>query len=372
MIPVCEPTLTGKEKEYVADCLDTNWISSNGKYIKQFEEKFSNYCGVNHGVSCSNGTVALHLAMKALNIGYGDEVIVPSFTMISCAKSVVYTGATPVFVDAEKDSWNIDVNKIEEKITKRTKAIMPVHIYGHPCDMDKIMKIAEKYNLYIIEDCAEAHGAEYKGKKVGSFGHINCFSFYANKIITTGEGGMVVTNDEKINEKLRSLKNLAFGTGAQRYIHKEVGFNYRMTNIQAAIGLAQLENIDSFIKGRRKNAQEYNAAFKTVKGLVLPVEKEEVKNVYWMYGVLVNQEFGMEKEQVMEDLLAKGIETRSFFHPMHLQPIFKNDLRYYRSVEGKFPVSEELGRTGFYLPSSSHLSDEQRKEVINKFIALRK
>ncbi|MDI6737846.1 MAG: DegT/DnrJ/EryC1/StrS family aminotransferase, partial [Nanoarchaeota archaeon] len=248
MIPVCEPCMAGKELEYVSDCIKTNWISSNGRYITQFEDSFSRYCGTKYGIGCSNGTVALHLALAAIGIGPGDEVIIPDFTMIATANAVAYCGATPIPVDSEPRTWNMDVRQIKEKITSKTKAIMPVHIYGHPVDMDPLLKLAKEHNLLVIEDAAEAHGALYKNRKTGSLGDAACFSFYANKLITTGEGGMVVTNNEQIAEKARLLRNHAFGK--PRFVHNEIGFNYRMTNIQAAIGCAQMEKIDEFVDAR--------------------------------------------------------------------------------------------------------------------------
>lgn len=355
-IPVCEPFLTGKEMEYVMDCLRTNWISSAGKYVNEFEQRFAEYIGCKYGISTTSGTTALHLALAALKIGRGDEVIVPAFTMIAPVFAVVYTGAKPVLVDADPETWNIDVNKIEEKITPNTKAIIPVHIYGHPCDMDPIMEIAEKYNLWVIEDAAEAHGAEYKGKKVGSFGHVSCFSFYANKIITTGEGGMVVTNDEKIAERARRLKDQAYSP-ERRFLHTDIGFNYRMTNIQAAIGLAQLEHIDEFVEMRRRNAYLYNSRLKDVPGITLPPEKEWAKNVYWMYSILIEEnEFGMSRDELMEKLKERGIETRTFFIPMHEQPAFLN-LGLFKGE--RYPVAESLGKQGLYLPSSTGLKKEE-------------
>ena len=355
-IPVCEPFLTGKEMEYVMDCLRTNWISSAGKYVNEFEQRFAEYIGCKYGISTTSGTTALHLALAALKIGRGDEVIVPAFTMIAPVFAVVYTGAKPVLVDADPETWNIDVNKIEEKITPNTKAIIPVHIYGHPCDMDPIMEIAEKYNLWVIEDAAEAHGAEYKGKKVGSFGHVSCFSFYANKIITTGEGGMIVTNDEKIAERARRLKDQAYSP-ERRFLHTDIGFNYRMTNIQAAIGLAQLEHIDEFVEMRRRNAYLYNSRLKDVPGITLPPEKEWAKNVYWMYSILIEEnEFGMSRDELMERLKGRGIETRTFFIPMHEQPAFLN-LGLFKGE--RYPVAERLGKQGLYLPSSTGLKKEE-------------
>jgi perosamine synthetase len=355
MIPVCEPLLGGKELEYVTDCLKSNWISSKGKYIEEFEEKFANYCGCKYGISTTSGTAALHLAVASLGIGPGDEVIIPASTMAATAFAVVYTGAKPVLVDAERVTWNIDVTRIEEKITPRTKALMPVHIYGHPCDMDSIMQIANRHNVYVIEDAAEAHAAEYKGRKTGGIGHVGCFSFYANKIITTGEGGMMTTNDKNIAGRARRLKDLAHSPG-KRFLHTDIAFNYRMTNIQAAIGLAQLERIDELAEMRRRNAHLYNSRLKDISGITLPVEKGWVKNVYWMYGLLIEDEFGMSRDELMNRLREKGIETRTFFVPMHQQPAFLN-IGLFRGES--YPVAEELEERGLYLPSGSGLTKDQ-------------
>lgn len=359
MIPVCEPFLVEKELEYVTDCLKTNWISSRGKYIEEFERKFANYCGCKYGISTTSGTTAIHLALASLEIGPGDEVIVPTFTMISTVFAIVYTGAKPVLVDAEPQTWNIDVTKIEDKITKRTRAIMPVHIYGHPCDMDPIMELAMKYNLWVIEDAAEAHGAEYKGRKVGGIGQANCFSFYANKIITTGEGGMVITNDRQIAEKARGLKDLAHSK-EKRFLHIDLGFNYRMTNIQAAIGLAQLERIDELVQRRRNNAYLYNSLLKDIGGIKLPPEKEWAKNVYWMYSILIKDEFGMSRDELMSKLGQKGIETRSFFIPMHRQPVFRNMGIFDKE---SYAIAEELSSKGLYLPSGSGLTEVEIRYI---------
>jgi len=353
MIPVCYPFIGEKELEYVTDCVKTNWISSKGKYVKEFENNFAKYCDFKYGIATTNGTTALHLALACLGISKGDEVIIPSFTMIATAFAVVYCGAKPVLVDAKPDTWNIDTNKIEEKITDKTKAIMPVHIYGHPCNMDPIMELAKKYNLYIVEDAAEVHGAEYKGKKAGSIGDIGCFSFYANKIITCGEGGMIITNDDKIAEKAKSLKNLSFPKGKRIYKHSEVGYNYRMTNIQAAIGLAQLEKIDELIERRRKNAHLYNKLLK---------EKEWVKNVYWMYSILIEDEFGISRDKLMSKLEEKGIETRPFFVPIHQQPVF-HKMGWYE--DENYPIAERLALGGINLPSSSGLKKREIKYICN-------
>jgi len=366
MIPVCEPTIGEEELRNVTDCIKTNWISSKGKYIEEFENKFSKYCGVKHGITTSNGTTALHLAVSSLGIGKDDEVIMPTFTMIATAFAVTYTGAKPVFVDSEPETWNINVEKIEEKITKKTKAIMPVHIYGHPCNMDPIRNIAEDHNLYVIEDAAEAHGAEYKDKKTGSLSDIACFSFYANKIITTGEGGMVVTDDDEIAEKVRELKDLAHSR-KKRFLHENVGFNYRMTNIQAAIGVAQMEKIDKFVEARRNNAKLYNSILKDIDGITLPPEKPWAKNVYWMYSIVIDKKkFGMNRDELMDKLKEKGIDTRTFFVPMHRQPV------YFGTSKDNFPVSEYLSGNGLYLPSSSKLTKEEIREVCDAISSLRK
>lgn len=361
MIPVCEPLLGEKEVEYVLDCLKTNWISSMGKYIGKFEEKFAGYCNCKYGIATTNGTTALHLALVSCGIGSGDEVIIPTYTMIASAFAVAYTGAIPVLVDADPETWNIDVNQIEARITPRTKAIMPVHIYGHPCDMGPIMEIAERYKLYVIEDAAEAHGAEYKGNRAGGIGHVNCFSFYANKIITTGEGGMVTTSNESIAERARSLKDLAHSKG-KRFLHTDIAYNYRMTNIQAAIGLAQLERINELIEMRRRNAYLYNSRLINIPGITLPPEKEWAKNVYWMYAILLHNDFGMSRDELMIRLKEKGIDTRAFFIPVHRQPAF---LKMGLFAGERYPIAEGLEKQGLYLPSSSGLTEDQINQVCN-------
>lgn len=357
MIPVCEPKLGGKELEYVTDCIKTNWISSKGKYITEFEEKFSKYCGAKYGIATSNGTTALHLALASLGIKTGDEVIIPTFTMIATVNSVTYTGAKPVLVDSEPKTWNMDPSEIKKKVTPRTNAIMVMHTYGHPCDMDPIREIAEKHDLYVIEDAAEAHGAEYKGKRTGSLSDAGCFSFYANKIITTGEGGMVVTSDDKIAEMAKLLRDQAFEP--KRFIHRYVGFNYRITNLQAAVGVAQMEIIDESVNTRRRNAQLYNSLLKDVKGITLPPDASWAKNVYWMYTVLIEDSFGMSRDDLMEFLKGKGIDTRSAFYPVHAQPV------YAKQYAGeKYPVADELSRKGINLPSGNTLTKSQIETVV--------
>ena len=352
IIPVCQPTLEGNEKKYVNQCMDTNWISSRGRFVDEFEEKFARYCGVRYGITTNSGTTALHLALATMGIGEGDEVIIPSFTMISTANAIAYLDAEPVVVDVEPETWNIDPGRIEEKITEKTRAIIPIHTYGHPADMDRLEEIADKHNLAIVEDAAEAHGAEYKGRRVGSFGEMASFSFYANKIITTGEGGMIVTDNPERAELLQTMRNYGF-TQERHFWHKVMGFSYRMTNLQAAIGLGQFERIDQLLEARRSNARLYNELLSDVSGITTPPESEDVKSVYWMYGVLVEDEFGITKDQLRQKLADHGIETRSFFIPIHLQPIYS----YLLSDE--YPVSEELGKKGFYLPSASSLKAHQ-------------
>jgi len=304
----------------------------------------------------------LHLALVSLGISKGDEVIIPDLTFVATANAVIYTGAKPVFVDSEKRTWNINPDKIEEKITDKTKAIIPVHVYGHPCDMDKIMEIAKKHNLFVIEDCAEAHGAEYKGKKIGSFCDIGCFSFYGNKILTTGEGGMCVTNNERLAERMRFLKDHGMSK-EKRYWHPEIGFNHRMTNIQAALGVAQLERINEIIEIKRKNAFLYNSLLKDVKGISLPPEEEYAKNVYWMYSILIEEDFPINRDELIIKLKENGIDSRPFFYPINVMPPYKSDER--------FPIAEELSKKGINLPSSVKLKIEDIEKiasVIKQFI----
>ena len=350
MIPVATPSIGEKELEYVCDAVKSGWISSQGKYVQQFEEQFAKYCGVRYGASVANGTVALHLALSLLGIRRNDEVIIPALTYISVANAVAYTGAKPVFVDSDPYTWCINPDKIEEKINRNTKAIMPVHLYGHPAEMELIMEIAKRYGLYVIEDAAEAHGAEYKGKKVGSIGDIGVFSFYGNKIITTGEGGMILTNRQTWHERAQFLKNHAMSKD-QRYFHSEVGFNYRLTNIQAALGLAQLERIDDFIEKKRKIAQTYNRLLGDLKGITLSPEASWCKNVFWMYSVIVEDGFGLSRNELMNRLSENGIETRPFFVCMHKQPPYASNL--------ELPVAERLSARGINLPSSVNLKEEE-------------
>ncbi len=366
MIPVCEPVLDGREMDYVIDCIKTNWISSAGKYIDQFEEKFGEYCGVPHAVACSNCTTGLHMAMVALGIGPGDEVIIPDFTLIVSANTVILAGAKPVLVDVDSRTWCLDANKIEERITPRTKAIMAVHMYGHPCDMERIGKIAEKHGLYVIEDCAQAHGAEINGKKTGSFSDVACFSFYGNKILTTGEGGMVLCKDPGLADKLRLLRNQGFQE--PRFVHEVMGYNYRITNIQAAIGLAQTESVESKIEKKRFIGHTYNTLLKDVPDLTLPHEEPWAKNVYWMYGIVLGEGFGRTKDELMTMLRDRGVDTRSFFCPMSLQPVFKGDDPRFPDTSTTYPVSVDLWNRGLYLPSGIGITEDQMTEVAAKVL----
>lgn len=359
IIPVCEPVLEGNELKYIKECIRENWISSTkGKYIKRFEEDFARICQTKYAVSCTSGTAALHIALAALGIGKGDEVIIPTFTMIATPNAVAYLQANPVLVDAEPFTWNIDPEKIERKITTRTKAIIVVHTYGHPAPMDKILRIARRHNLAVVEDAAEAHGAVYKGKKVGSIGDIGCFSFYANKIVTTGEGGMVTTNSKRLAKIAFALKNHAFSEG-RHFWHKYLGYNYRLTNLQAAIGLAQLERFDDLLSKRISNAKYYNSLLRDVKGIRLPPQKKEVRNVYWMYSILIEDSFGLTRDRLRSYLAQKGIETRTFFIPIHLQPVYFNIFK-----KESFPISEQLCQRGMYLPSSSNLKMKEIEYIV--------
>jgi perosamine synthetase len=355
LIPVNEPFIGEHETQYVLECLRTGWISSEGKFIQEFEKGWAAYCGMKHGVAVSNGTVALEIAVGCLDLKAGDEVIMPSFTIISCAQAVTHYGGVPVLVDSDPRTWCMDVDQVEAKITPRTRAIMPVHIYGHPVDMDSIRALARKYHLIVIEDAAEAHGAEYKGIKCGGLGDINCFSFYANKIITTGEGGMVLTNDEAHAERLRSLRNLCFKK-ERRFYHTEIGNNYRLTNLQAAIGLAQMERIETSVQKKRWMAQAYHDRLRDLSMLQLPIEEPWAKNVYWMYGVVLAESSGMDAVEFAKRLLEKGIMTRPFFLGMHEQPVF-HEMGLFNGEH--YLVAERIARQGLYLPSGMTITESQ-------------
>jgi perosamine synthetase len=360
-IPVCEPYLGGREAEYVRDCLSSNWISSAGKYLAQFEAGFARYCGCEHGIATTSGTTALHLAVVAAGLGSGDEIIMPAFTIAAPVFAALYVGAIPVLVDVDPETWTMRVDEVAAKVGPRTQAILPIHMYGHPCDMDPVTELAQRHDLWVLEDAAEVHGAEYKGRKCGSLGDAACFSFYANKIISTGEGGMVVTSDGAFAERCRSLKNLGFNRD-RRFLHDHVGFNYRMTNLQAAIGLAQLENVEEYVALRRRHAASYTALLRDVEGLRLPAERAWARNVYWMYGIVVEDNFGCSRNELVAGLAERGVETRTFFIPMHEQPVFhQHDL--FRNEH--YPVASDLGRRGLYLPSSTGLSEADLTYVVD-------
>lgn len=358
MIPVYEPDLSGRETEYVLNCVSSGWISGIGDYVRSFEEGFSRYCGASYGIATCNGTVALDLALATLNIGAGDEVIVPNLTFVATANAVRHVGAWPAFVDSEPETWNMDPDRIEEAVTPRTKGIIVVHLYGHPANMDPIMRIAHKHGLFVIEDASEAHGAMYRRHRVGSIGHIGCFSFYGNKIITTGEGGMLVTNNAGLARRARFLRGQAMG-GDIPYWHPEVGYNFRMTNLQAAVGVAQLERIDDIIERKRSIARSYTRRLERLSGISLPPEADWAASVFWMYSVLIRPDSGRSRDEVRADLQAQGIETRPFFYPLGTLPPYISAL-----ARRRFPVSERLAQQGINLPSSPKLTEADIERVV--------
>lgn len=350
--PVYQPSLTGNEKKYVDECLDSTWISSKGKFIGKFEDDFAKFIGVDYATSVCNGTVAVHLALVALGIGAGDEVIVPTFTYIASANPVLVVNAKPIFVDSLADTWQMDPKDIEAKITDKTKAIVVVHLYGHPCDMDSIMAIAKKHNLYVIEDCAEAIGSKYKGKTVGSFGDIGCFSFFGNKTMTCGEGGMVVTSDAMLADRLRRYKNQG-NAKYREYWNDILGFNYRMTNIQAAIGLAQLEQVETFIQKKRQIANWYMEELKDYP-LEFNKESKDVFHTYWMVSCLVEK--ADMRDSLREFLKLNGVETRPTFYPIHTMPVYVHEF-------SKHKVAEDIALRGMNLPSYPALTQEDVKAI---------
>jgi perosamine synthetase len=359
-IPVNEPILDGNEKKYLCDCIDTGWISSEGPYVGKLEERFAARVGRRFGIALCNGSAALETAVAALKIGAGDEVILPAFTIISCAAAVVRAGATPVLVDCDPATWNMDPGHIEDKITGRTKAIMAVHTYGLPVDMAPVEALAEKHGLFIIEDAAEAHGQTCRDRPCGSFGDLSTFSFYPNKLVTTGEGGIVLTNDEALAGRSRSLRNLCFQPG-RRFYHEELGWNFRMSNLQAAIGVAQLERIDGFIARKRRMGRRYRALLEDIPGLQLPLAATAwAENIYWVYGLCLNEDIPFDAAQVTNRLDEMGIGTRPFFWPLHEQPVFRQRGLF---TGESYPVSERLARRGFYIPSGLALTDAQMDRV---------
>lgn len=366
-IPVNEPLLNGNEKKYLNECIDTGWISSEGPFVKRLEDNMAAYVGRKHAAAVSNGTVALDLAIEALELNPGDEVIMPAFTIISCILGLVRRGIKPVLVDSDPDTWNMDVSHIEEKITAKTKAIMVVHIYGLPVDMDPVIELAHKYGLMIIEDGAEAHGLEYKGKKCGSFGDISIMSFYPNKHVTTGEGGMVLTDNERMYERCNSFRNLCHKPGF-RFVHEELGYNYRMSNIQAAVGVAQLEKIEEHLQKKQEMGKLYQEIFRNNEKFQKPLEKTSyAQNVYWVFGLVMDKLDKRSAHEVIEQLAKEGIGCRPFFYPMNLQPALKK----LGLFEGEsYPVAEWLYEKGFYVPSGLSLTEEQMLYIGEKVNAL--
>ncbi len=349
MIPIAKPDLKGNEKKYLTECIDSTWISSAGKFIEQFENKFAEFSGTKYAASCCNGTMALHLALLAINIQPGDEVIVPNLTFAATANAVLYCNAKPVLVDIDKETWNIDPEKIEQAITPKTKAIIPVHLYGNPCDMDKIMEIANNHSLFVIEDSAEAHGAKYKNKKVGSIGHIGCFSFYGNKIVSTGEGGICTSNNKELIDRINVLKNHGM-TKERRYWHNEVGYNYRMTNMQAAVGLAQLETINTFIERRRKVENLYRELLKDVEGIKIQKTHDNAEQIPWMFSIVLDN-FKLSRDELIDKLEQAGIETRKTFFPLNEMPPYYTD--------SQFPNSDLISKNGISLPTYAELTEEE-------------
>ena len=362
-IPVNEPLLDGNEKKYLCECIDTGWISSEGPFVKEFEEKMSSTVGRKYGIAVSNGTAALEVAMQAIGVGEGDEIIMPAFTIISCAMAVTKLGAVPVLIDSDVHTWNMNVREIERKITSRTKAILVVHLYGLPVEMDKVLELAQKYNLKIVEDAAEMHGQTYKGKPCGSFGDLSTFSFYPNKHVTTGEGGMVVTDDEELAERCRMLRNLCFRKDIL-YVHDEISDNYRFTNLQAAVGLAQLERLDEFVEKKRRMGRFYTERLRGIKGIRLPVPKTEyADNIYWVFGIVLDRDNELSNREIVKLLAAEGIGTRTFFWCMHEQPVYQKQGLFKGE---RFEGAEYLARKGFYIPSGLALSEAQMEVVVDK------
>ena len=366
-IPVNEPQLDGNEAAYLEECVRTGWISSEGPFITRFEAAFSERVERKYGVAVANGSAALDVAVAALGLGPGDEVILPTYTIISCAASVIRAGATPVVVDCDPVTWNMTADHVAAAITPRTRAIMVVHIFGLPVDMGPILVLAERYGLALIEDAAQMHGQTYRGRPCGSFGAISTFSFYANKLVTSGEGGMVVTNDPALAEKCRKLRNLCFEP-ARRFVHEEIGWNYRMTNMQAAVGLAQLEKLDRTLERKRAIGRRYTAALDKVPYLQLPLDRTEyAESIYWVYGVVLEDTVAFDAAEAMERLSQAKIGSRPFFWPMHEQPVFHR-MGLFEGVS--CPVAERIARRGFYPPSGVALTNSQIDRVAEKLIRI--
>jgi perosamine synthetase len=359
LIPVNEPKLGPRELEYVTEAVESGWISSAGRYIEEFESGWAAYCGRRHGIAVSNGTTALHAAVAALGLEPGDEVILPTFTIVSCVTALLAVGAKPVLVDSDPELWTMDVDRLEARVTEKTRAIMPVHIYGHPVDMDPLLDLARRYDLVVVEDAAEAHGAEYRGRRAGSFGTSSCFSFYANKLVTTGEGGMLLVDDDRLAERARSMRNLAFQPG-RRFLHAELGFNMRLTNLQAALGVTQVDRIDDVVARKRRMGQAYTERLSEIPGLELQVQQPWARSVFWMYGLVLREDTGLDAVELSRRLAARGIETRPFFLGMHEQPVLRDRGLF---VDEVYPVAERIARQGLYLPSGLSLSESQVDQV---------
>ena len=372
MIPVNEPVLTDQDFEYLKEAFSSGWISSAGKYIEQFEKRWAEYCGMKHGISVSNGTAAIQLALDAAGIGVGDEIIMPSFTIISCGQAVTNLGAIPVLVDSDVNTWCMDVTSIESRVTKKTKAIMVVHMYGHPVDMDVVMGIEKKHNILVIEDAAEVHGAKYLSNRgtssekwlvCGGIGDISTFSFFANKLITTGEGGMVLTSDSGINDRAMMLRNLCFNN-ERRFRHYELGYNYRLTNMQAAIGVSQIQRIEEIVERKIEIGRYYQEQLSQIEGIQLQKQESWAKGVFWINGLVLDDSLNCTAEKFCDELRKLGVDTRPFFLGMHEQPVFASKGLF---IGEKYPVSERIAKQGFYLPSGLSLTIDQVDEVINSF-----
>jgi perosamine synthetase len=360
-IPVNEPLLDGNEERYLAECIRTGWISSEGPFVQRLEEGFAAKMGRRYGMAVCNGSVALDVGVAALGIGPGDEVILPGFTIISCAAAIVRAGATPVLVDCEPDTWNTTAERIAAAITSRTKAIMIVHIYGLPVDMDPVLALARRRGLKIIEDAAEMHGQTYRGRPCGSFGDVSTFSFYPNKLVTTGEGGIVLTDDPVLAEHCRAMRNLCFQPG-RRFVHQELGWNYRLSNLQAAVGVAQLERLDEFVARKRWMGHAYLEQLADIRGLQLPVPRTSyAENIFWVFGVVLDDSLPFDAAEAMRRLAAQGVGTRPFFWPMHEQPVFRKMGLFTNEMH---PNAERLARRGFYLPSGLALTYTQMEQVV--------
>lgn len=358
-ISIAEPVFNGNEKKYLTECIDTGWVSANGRFINEFQEKFAEYNGSKYAIACANGTVTLQLIMAALNIGPGDEVIMPTLTYVATANAVANCGATPIFVDSDPDTWNIDPEAIEAAITHKTKAIIPVHLYGLACDMEAIMSISDRFGIPIIEDAAEAHGAMWNGRKVGSIGKVGSFSFFGNKIITSGEGGMILTNDDDLYRRLTLLRSQGVDP-KKRYWHVVRGFNYRMTNMQAAVGLGQLERIDWHLAERKRVADTYKKMIREkLEGFVDLQEVKEAENhVYWMTSIVFTDKVQKNRDQIMAEMEQKNIEMRPLFYPMHKMPVYRNN-------DLCLPVAEKLSDRGISLPSHSKLEEEKIGYIVD-------